>query len=129
MNADERRSDERDGQEFKRILASLHVKAKRAAGQNKPVMWAYYLRMAGRLWQELGQAAPGGGIAGAALAVTQRADDDCPHLPRDEAADLWALSVYCRRIMRAWGVHPNQKHTRPDLSWLRNRSNNMPPIC
>ena len=102
------------------ILGELDRKAVKAAKTNKPTMWAYYQRMRGRLAEELGQATRGGGIAGAALAVVQKADSDCPHLEPSEAADLWALSVYCVRIMRAWGLKVD--HRQRDLSWLRNRA-------
>lgn len=121
----EARTDNRDGVEYRRILIELSKKAANAAIRNKPTMWAYYLRIRKRLEQELGQAGDGGGYAGAALAMVQLAEEKCPHLSPDKAADLWAISVYCRRIMRAWGLHPYGRHHRPSLKWLHNRARSI----
>jgi len=63
---------------------------------------------------------PEGGPPGAALALHQMAQERCPHLPPTEAADLWAVSVYARRIMRAWGLRIRRDDI--DLAWLRHRA-------
>ena len=105
---------------FRQIVASLDEKAVNAARRNKPTMWAYYGDMADWLRDYFGSCLShtDGGYAGAALALVQRAEDECPTLPRGEAAALWARSVYCRRILNAWTPPP---HDRPSLQWLRDR--------
>jgi hypothetical protein len=116
------------------IIRRLQAQARNAAKRNKPTMWAYYGRMAERLERELARSvydarnARGkrdglelrsidGGIAGSALALVQRADAQVWELSRDEAADLWALSVYANRILAAW-----TKAERRSLAWLRARA-------
>lgn len=95
-------------------------------------MWAYYARVAEQLRREFAPARArtklgrglnvrrvlDGGIAGVALAIVQRADDECPNLPRDKAAELWAVSVYAARVLRAWGAGPAPVRS---LAWLRAR--------
>jgi hypothetical protein len=121
---------------YTNVLLRLRADAKRSARMAKPTMWAYYERMAERVEAHLEYAAAevrdarargvrglelrsiDGGIAGIALAVMQQADDRCPSLPRDAAADLWALSVYMSRIHKAWGVGQYRR----SLAWLRNRT-------
>lgn len=114
-----KKHDNADINALKAMIRECQQKAARAAGQGKPMMWAYYLRMAGRLWQELGGVSPGGGINTVALQVHRRAIKTCRHLPPDDAADLWGLGVYCRRILKATGV--TIPRTEVDISWLRNR--------
>lgn len=117
--------------EFDRIVADLRNKAANSAARAKPTMWAYYGRMADALEREFAdsvrdcRAAQGhdarrvadGGLAGVALAICGHAESDCPNLDRDQAADLWALSVYCDRILRKW-ITPKRR----SLAWLRNRA-------
>lgn len=98
------------------LIASLESQAANAARRNKPTMWAYYLRMADALRHEL-DADSDGGVAGQALAISQRAEEQCKTLPPSQAADLWAIGIYCRRILRAWCPTPY----RVSLNWLRAR--------
>lgn len=106
---------------FNEIVAALDSKAANAARRNKPTMWAYYGDMADWLRDYFGTCLSqcDGGYAGAAAALVERAEDECPTLPRAEAAVLWARSVYCRRILNAWT--PGIERTRGSLQWLRNR--------
>lgn len=101
------------------LIAENEAKAVNAARRNKPTMWAYHLRMATLLRQEL-DADSDGGVAGQALAISQRAESRCAELPPDDAADLWALGVYCRRILKAWCPRPY----RVSLQWLKERTTN-----
>lgn len=116
---------------LRRELARLEAQAANAARRNKPTMWAYYGRMIESLRREFGPTVArthrsrgrwrrinDGGIAGVALAICQQADSECPSLPRDAAADLWALSVYAARVLRAWGAGPGPRRS---LAWLRTR--------
>lgn len=119
--------------ELDRLVAYCRSAARRSAGRCKPTMWAYYERMAERLEAHFAESAAvvraekggrharrvaDGGIAGVALAIVQSADERCAELPRDAAADLWALSVYCRMILGRWsGPQP-----RRSLEWLRRRA-------
>ena len=117
---------------LRRELARLEAQAANAARRNKPTMWAYYARMRDELRREFGPTVArtcrarginrrfhDSGIAGVALAICQRADAQCPLLPRDAAADLWALSVYASRILRSWGAGPAPRRS---LAWLRERA-------
>lgn len=119
---------------FDSIVAHLRGQARNAARRGKPTMWAYYERMAERLEAHFAeavaevrssQASPDslrmldGGIAGVALAIVQIADGRCSGLPRDAAADLWALSVYCARILAVWTPGPQPRRS---LRWLRERA-------
>ena len=105
---------------FQRIVSTLDSKSANAARRNKPTMWAYYGDMADWLRAYFADVSDtDAGYAGAALALVQRAEDDCPTLPRGEAALLWARSIYCRRILNAWTPPP---HDRPSLRWLRDRA-------
>jgi hypothetical protein len=105
---------------YRQIVATLDEKAENAARRNKPTMWAYYGEMADWLREYFADVSPtDAGYAGAALALVQRAEDECPTLPRGEAAELWARSVYCRRILNTWTPAP---HDRPSLQWLRDRA-------
>lgn len=104
------------------IISELEEKARNAARRNKPTMWAYYGEMADGLREYFADVINhcDGGFAGAALALTQRAEDECATLPRAEAARLWGLSVYARRILRAWT--PGMAMDRVSLQWLRDRA-------
>lgn len=118
--------------ELDRIIEHLRGQARNAAQRNKPTMWAYYERMAERLEAHFAEAAAmarsqpspqgrrvaDGGVAGVALAIVQSADERCGELPRDAAADHWALSVYCQRILAKWG----RPVRRRSLAWLRARA-------
>ena len=92
-------------EEFHFVLEELRRKAEQAVLQNKPDRWDYYLEMAERLTEWFsGVDANDGGYAAGALALSQKAKAECPLLVRREAVRLWALGVYARRILRAWGV-------------------------
>lgn len=102
------------------IIADLQAKAKNAALRKKPTMWAYYGDMAELLEEWFADATPDdGGYAGAALALSQKAEAQCPMLPRRAAAHLWAMGIYARRILAAWGTNVPYK---PSLDWLRKRA-------
>jgi hypothetical protein len=106
---------------YQAILIELRGKALRSATANKPTMWAYYADIADRLEREFEDALEDpddGGLAGCALAISQIAENDCPKLPRQEAAQLWAVSVYARRILGTWGGG----NVRVSLDWLRKRA-------
>lgn len=82
-------------------------------------MWAYYERMVERLESWFSDVAPGdGSFAGAALALVQKAEELCPTLPRDQAADLWAQGVYAQRILSAWAPSTQRR----SLAWMRLRA-------
>lgn len=105
---------------YEALLEELRGKATNAATRNKPTMWAYYVEMETSLrayFSDVERA--DGGYAGAALALSQRAESDCRLLPSTEAARLWALGVYARRILRAWGAGDGG---RVSLDWLRQRA-------
>lgn len=99
------------------ITADLRRQAANAARRNKPTMWAYFVDVeAGlRVWFS-GTPRTDGAIAGAALALSQKAVRLCPDLPPADAARLWALGVYAKRVLRAWGVTE-----RVSLEWLHRR--------
>ncbi|MEW5927823.1 MAG: hypothetical protein AB1941_10075 [Gemmatimonadota bacterium] len=86
-------------------------------------MWAYYLAMIDGLGRLFSDAKTDAEFAAAALALSQRAQQDCPTLPPAEAAHLWALSVYGRRVGRAWGACTAP---RVSLAWLRSRAQLQP---
>lgn len=107
---------------YQAILTELQTSARNAARRNKPVQWAYFVEVEQGLRAWFADTTPSdGGYAGRALALTQKAQAQCPTLPPAEAARLWALGVYARRILRAWGV-PEPKRDRPSLTWLRERA-------
>jgi hypothetical protein len=114
-------------EEFHFVLEELRRKAEQAVLQNKPDRWDYYLEMAERLTEWFsGVDANDGGYAAAALALSQKAKAECPLLARREAVRLWALGVYARRILRAWGAGTG---ARPSLEWFRRRAAGMcPPV-
>lgn len=103
---------------YRKIRRELRNKAVNAALRNKPTMWAYYIDMEEQLatWFS-GLKHADGAFAGAALALSQRAVEQCPKLPPSEAARLWAMSVYARRILSAW----TGRREKVSLNWLRNR--------
>lgn len=114
-------------QTYTKILAELQVKADNAIDRNKPTMWAYFIDMKGGLesWF-VGVVVDDGGYAGAALALSQKAARECPHLEPQAAARLWAMSVYARRILSAW----SGRQERVSLNWLRaRRSTERNPLC
>lgn len=102
---------------YRQILADLAARADNAAIRNKATMWAYYLAMHAGLQEWFADCVEDGAFAGAALALSQRAVERCPTEPPAEAARLWALGVYARRILRAWSGHPETV----SLDWLRTR--------
>ena len=106
---------------FRRVVTELDERSRESARKNKVTMWAYYGDMADELRGYFGTCIneTDAGYAGAALALVQRAEEECPTLPRGSAAHLWALSVYCRRILDAWTPAP---HERGSLQWLRDRA-------
>jgi len=104
---------------FYRIKAELKRKAYNAAYRRKPLMWAHYRRMLELMEREF-RVTTDGDLAGQALAISQRAEIQCPTLPYQEAAELWDLSVIARRILNAYcpGSVP-----KVSLDWLRQRAN------
>ena len=58
-------------------------------------------------------------VTPAALALSQKAADECPLLARHEAVRVWALGVYARRILRTWGAC---RGARASLEWFRRRA-------
>lgn len=105
---------------FDQIMIELRRKATNAAIHKKPTMWAYYGDMADGLFAWFGDSErDDGAYAGAALALSQKAERDCPNLARREAAHLWAMGIYARRILAAWGAGVPYK---PSLDWLRQRA-------
>ena len=103
-----------------RLVAELREKSRNAAMRAKPTMWAYYGDMADALEAEFKDCTrTDGGYAGCALAISQNAEDACPSLPRAEAARQWAISVYARRILAAWGAGIGNPVS---LRWLRERA-------
>lgn len=103
---------------YELIQQELASKATNAASRNKPTMWAYYQDQQERLAEYFSDVTrTDGGYAGAALALHQWAEDECPTLPPIDAARLWAMSVYGRRILRAWGAGS----VPVSLNWLRAR--------
>ena len=106
--------------EFQFVLEELHRKAEAAVLHKKPDRWDYYLEMLERLTEWFrGVGANDVSYAGAALALSQKAADECPLLARHEAVRLWALGVYARRILRTWGAC---RGARPSLEWFRRRA-------
>lgn len=123
-------------QELDRILLQQASKARNAALRCKPTMWAYHDRMQQRLTAWFSDSSDAvraalatggdqlircadGGVAGAALALVQRAQEECCRLPRDEAADIWAMSVYANRILGKWTL--TAEKPKRSLRWLRER--------
>ena len=114
-------------EEFHFVLEELRRKADAAVLQNKPDRWDYYVEMVERLteWSS-GVDANDSSYAGAVLALSQKAEAECPLLGRREAVRLWALGVYARRILRARGAGTGP---RPSLEWFRRRAAGMcPPV-
>ncbi len=103
---------------FRALIADLDARAANAAQRNKPTMWAYYLDMVEGLEGWFAGIDGDGGFAGAALALSQKAEAECGSLPHRDAARLWALGVYARRVLSAWGVGTGP---RVSLAWLRDR--------
>ena len=107
-------------EEFHLVLQELRCKAEAAVTHNKPDRWDYYVEMVERLTEWFsGVDANDGSYAGAALALSQKAEAECPLLARREAVRLWALGVYARRILRARGTGTG---ARPSLEWFRHRA-------
>ena len=105
---------------FHFVLQELHRKAEVAVLHKKPDRWDYYLEMTERLTEWFsGVDANDGSYAAAALALSQKAETECPLLARHEAVRLWALGVYARRILRTWGAGTG---ARPSLEWFRRRA-------
>ena len=87
-------------EEFYFLLEELRCKAESAVLRNKPDRWDYYMEMIERLTAWFSEVdANDGGYADAALALSQKAEAECPLLARGEAVRLWALGVYARRIL------------------------------
>lgn len=97
------------------VLADLHRQATNAARRNKPTMWAYYLGMAHSLRiLYAGIAFTDATYAQTAREINDRAVALCPKAAPPDAARLWALGVYARRI-----YHVGRP---PSLDWLRARA-------
>jgi hypothetical protein len=114
-------------EEFHLLLEDLRSKAHAAVLHNKPDRWDYYVEMVERLTEWFsGVDANDATYAHAALALSQKAEAECPLLGRREAVRLWALGVYARRILRASGAGTG---ARPSLEWFRQRAASMcPPV-
>ena len=107
------------------ILEELRCKAQAAVTHNNPDRRDYYVEMIERLTAWFSEVdANDGSYADAALALSQKAEAECPLLARREAVRLWALGVYARRILRAWGVGTG---TQPSLEWFRRRAASVCP--
>jgi hypothetical protein len=106
------------------IIADLRAKSANAAERGKPTRWAYYGDLADALEAYFSDVTPtDGGHAGAALALSGWATRACPGLTRTDAAHLWALGVYARRILAAWGAGSETVR----LDWLRARASERRP--
>lgn len=104
---------------YRALLVELREKARNAAARGKPTMWDYFEEMAECLEREFADATlSDGGYAGTALAISQNAQHFCKDAPRHEAARAWALGVYARRILAAWGAGNGGPVS---LKWLRDR--------
>jgi hypothetical protein len=105
---------------YEQIMLRLSASAQAAARDGRPMLWAHYLDIAELLADWFGDLINDvdGGYAGAALALTQIAEEKCPTLSPTNAARLWSMSVYARQILAAW-VPGNP---RPSLQWLRDRA-------
>jgi hypothetical protein len=114
-------------EEFHFLLEQLRRKAEQAVSHNKPDRWDYYVEMVEHLTEWFsGVEANDGSYAGAALALSQKAEAACPLLARREAVRLWALGIYARRILRAWGAGTGP---RPSLEWFRRCAASVcPPV-
>jgi hypothetical protein len=112
-------------EEFRFLLQELRRKAEAAVLHNKPDRWDYYVEMVERLTEWFSRVdANDRSYAGAALALSQKAEAECPLLDRREAVRLRALGVYARRILRAWGAGTG---ARPSLEWFRRRAARVRP--
>ena len=73
-------------EEFHFLLEELRRKAESAVVHNKPDRWDYYVEMVERLTEWFaGVDANDRSYACAALALSQKAEAECPLLPRREA--------------------------------------------
>lgn len=110
---------------FDELMIDLAERRKNAALRKKPTMWAYYGTVRTFLAEYFSDVQrTDGSFAGAALALSQRAERKCPKLPDEEAARLWAVGVYARRILAAWGAGAGGRGPggRVSLQWLRKRA-------
>jgi hypothetical protein len=109
--------------EFHFVLEELHQKAEATVLHNKPDRWDYYVEMVERLTEWFrGVEANDDSLAGAALALSQKAEAECPLLAGHEAVRLWALVVYARRILRT-----GELEQRPGRAL--NGFGVAPPVC
>lgn len=100
-------------------VAELRRQAKNAAMRNKPTMWAYYNDIVEGLtdWFD-GIVRAENDYAFTLAAISHSAITKCPNLADShDAARLWAMGVYARRILRAAGY----RTPRTSLAWLRER--------
>jgi hypothetical protein len=107
---------------YERLVRELDLKAQNAARRAKPTMWAYYSEMAQALrdaFENVPQT--DGSYAGAALAISQNCVREVENLQLDagRAAECWALGIYARRILAAWGAGNGGPVS---LGWLRKRA-------
>lgn len=101
------------------LIVELRAKAGNAARRNKPTMWAYNLEAIDGLEATVGRDRTDGGVIRAARTLSAQARLHCPALPPTEAARLWALGIYSRRILERAGQAPGP---RPSLAWLKERA-------
>ena len=109
--------------EFQSVLEELHRKAEAAVLHKKPDRWDYYLEMLERLTEWFrGVGANDVSYAGAALALSQKAADECPLLARHEAVRLWRLGS-----MRVGSCGRGELVEGPVPAW--NGFGVAPPVC
>lgn len=117
---------------YSAIMADLTAKQANAARRNKPTMWAYFYEMRLSLGDWFSTVdAEDGSYAGAALTLSQQAERQCADLSPGEAARLWALGIYARRILSAWFdkellAKGEGASYRVSLSWLHERAEEAP---
>lgn len=101
---------------YQQAIADLRRQALNAAARNKPTMWAYLSDCADGLDAWLIEPTDDEALF-ACLGICERATLICgaSDIRPTEAARIWALSVYARRILRASG----QPAPRASLAWLR----------
>lgn len=113
--------------ELDRWIEHAAVQSENAARRNKPAMWAYWLSVHDGLvewFRDVQDDEQGGGIAGAALALIQHADEEVsdPDGSPRELARWWSLRVYAVRVLRTWVPGPMGRRERGSLAWLRARA-------
>jgi hypothetical protein len=114
------------------VMESVRERAENAKKTNKPMMWAYLVRMFKRLDYELGPADMDHQVIVKCQGIVQDAADQCPRLVSHgdngatEAADLWALSVYATRILTLCGRAHTYSQADRSLDWLHDQPRLVP---